>query len=80
MDCANPYFVHNISLILYKGYSYYLCTHVATVALVHFQHHVIVMFMINKCGSDFICSDLKCLETTNYLQCLSINNFFALGH
>ena len=28
----------------------------------------------------FICSDLKCTECNNYLQCLPINNFRRIGH
>ena len=53
MDCIIPYFAHNIRIILYKGYSYYLCTHVATVTRVHFQHHVRVVLMIDARDSDF---------------------------
>ena len=40
MDCASPYFVHNIRI--YQGYrlaSYYLSMHAATFARVYFQYH-----------------------------------------
>ena len=54
---------------------YYLCMHIRTVAQVHFQYHVRIVFIIDVCGSLlFICSDLKC-QKHNCLQCLPINNF-----
>ena len=49
--------------------SYYVCMHAATV------HESRVFDRCLHVVPLFICSDLKCTECNNYLQCLPINNF-----
>ena len=78
MDWANPHLTHNICIILYEGYSYYLCMHTESVTQVHFQYHMKVVFMISAGDPVFIFCDLKCLEYNSYLQCSTIDNFHCI--